>query len=91
MYKVYFDKVRAANPHESVHPCMSFLSFVSQLSLTSSFVFKDFDRLIKPLLEREALQLDDAGEMELDDEIEEIKADREEAKAEAVKNKKAKM
>lgn len=45
----------------------------------------DFDRLIKPLLEREALDLDDAGEMELDDEIAEIKQDREDALAEQKK------
>lgn len=43
----------------------------------------DFDRIIKPLLERDALVLDDAGDMELDDEIAEIKSDREEARAEA--------
>ncbi len=61
VYKTYFDRVRAANPHEAVHPY--------------------FDRLIKPLLERESLELDDADEMQLDDEIDEIRADREEAKA----------
>jgi len=40
-----------------------------------------FDRLIKPLLERESLELDDADEMSLDDEIAEIKEEREGAKA----------
>lgn len=47
----------------------------------------DFDRLIKPLLEREPLEMDDADEMALDDEIQEIKEDREEAAAEADKEK----
>lgn len=61
MYKTYFDRVRASNPHEAVHPY--------------------FDRLIKPLLERESLELDDAGEMELDEEIGEIGREREEARA----------
>ena len=53
VYKVYFDRVRASNPHESVHPY--------------------FERIIKPLLEREPLELDDAADMDLDDEISEIK------------------
>lgn len=33
----------------------------------------DFERIIKPLLEREPLELDDAADMDLDDEISEIK------------------
>lgn len=39
----------------------------------------DFERIIKPLLEREALLLDDTEEMDLDTELEEIRAEREEA------------
>ncbi|KAL8276254.1 hypothetical protein RQP46_011328 [Phenoliferia psychrophenolica] len=65
VYKVYFDRVRASNPHESVHPY--------------------FDRIIKPLLEREPLELDDAADMDLDDEISEIKQDREDAIADEAK------
>lgn len=45
----------------------------------------DFDRIIKPLLEREPLELDDAEEMELDDEIAEMRSEREEAQAEQKK------
>ncbi|GAA6009547.1 hypothetical protein JCM10207_003821 [Rhodosporidiobolus poonsookiae] len=42
-----------------------------------------FDRLIKPLIEREPLELgDDADEMDLDDEIAELRAEREEADSE---------
>lgn len=40
-----------------------------------------FDSIIKPLLEREPLELDDADDMDLDEEIGEIRAEREEAKA----------
>lgn len=54
-------------------------------SLPTNTPSSDFDRLIKPLLEREALSLDDADEMELDDEIAEIKQDREDALAEQKK------
>lgn len=49
-----------------------------------------FDRIIKPLLEREPLVLDDVSEIELDDEIAEIAADRLEAAAAAAEAKKAK-
>lgn len=70
MTQVYFDRVRASNPHESVHPY--------------------FDRLIKPLLEREALELDDAESMDLDEEINEIRTEREEAAAENAANAAAK-
>ncbi|ORY83524.1 acyl-CoA dehydrogenase/oxidase C-terminal [Leucosporidium creatinivorum] len=69
VYKVYFDRVRESNPHESVHPY--------------------FDRIIKPLLEREPLELDDAEEMELDEEIAEMKSERDEAIKEAKAAKKA--
>lgn len=40
-----------------------------------------FETLIKPLLEREPLELDDADEMGLDDEIAEIRQERDEARA----------
>ncbi|KAM0746136.1 acyl-CoA oxidase [Meredithblackwellia eburnea MCA 4105] len=66
VYKVYFDRVRASNPHETVHPY--------------------FDRIIKPLLERDELVLDDADSIDLDEEISEIKQEREEALEEAGKN-----
>jgi hypothetical protein len=49
----------------------------------------DFDRIIKPLLEREPLALDDAEEIELDDEIAEMKSERDEAAKEARAAKKA--
>lgn len=39
--------------------------------------FADFDRIIKPLLEREPLDLDDAADMMIDEEIDEIRAERE--------------
>ena len=61
--QVYFDRVRACNPHESTHPY--------------------FDRIIKPLLEREPLELDDADSIDLDEEIKEIREEREEAAAES--------
>lgn len=45
-----------------------------------------FERVIRPLIEREPLELgDDADSMELDDEIAEIQAEREEDRAEADK------
>lgn len=74
VYKVYFDRVRASNPHESVHPC-SLLShaFLPRFSSLTHPVLTDFERIIKPLLEREPLELDDAGDMDLDEEIAEIK------------------
>lgn len=87
VYKVYFDRVRESNPHESVHPCTSsrcrhrrLLARLSSAYPPSSLPsLTDFDRIIKPLLEREPLELDDAEEMELDDEIAEMKSERDEA------------
>ncbi|KAK4051733.1 fatty-acyl coenzyme A oxidase [Microbotryomycetes sp. JL221] len=70
VYKVYFDRVKESNPHESQHPY--------------------FERVIKPLLEREPLELDDAEDMSLDDEIQEIQDERDEARKEAEEAKQAK-
>lgn len=55
------------------------LPSISLASPKRDFDLLDFERLIKPLLEREPLELDDADEMELDDEIDEIRSEREEA------------
>lgn len=99
VYKVYFDRVRESNPHETTHPCtFGARSSRRTHSLTLCFALPlfsqppdtlvtrtDFDRIIKPLLEREPLELDDAEEMELDDEIAEMRSEREEAQAEQKK------
>lgn len=95
VYKVYFDRVRESNPHESVHPCAFFLLFPSsdpthRTEPNQTPHNADFDRIIKPLLEREPLELDDADDMELDEEIGEIKQEREDAKAEAAEARKTK-
>lgn len=61
VYRSYFDQVRAANPHPSVHPY--------------------FERIIKPLITRDALETDDAADIMIDEEIQEIQEERaEEAK-----------
>ncbi|GAA5822351.1 hypothetical protein JCM11251_006310 [Rhodosporidiobolus azoricus] len=67
IYVRYFDRVKASNPFEAVHPY--------------------FDRIIKPFIEREPLELgDDADSMDLDDEIGELHAEQSEA-VEAAKKK----
>ncbi|GAA5898215.1 hypothetical protein JCM6882_000105 [Rhodosporidiobolus microsporus] len=66
VYERYFDRVRASNPFEPVHPY--------------------FDRIIKPFIEREPLELgDDADSMDLDDEIGELRAEQKEAAEAAAK------
>lgn len=65
--------MRASNPHESVHPCTPLPLSSHTSPSTHSTPEPDFERIIKPLLEREPLELDDAADMDLDDEISEIK------------------
>lgn len=51
----------------------------------------DFDRIIKPLLEREPLVLDDVDDIDIDSEIAEIKEEQEEAAAEKLETEKGKQ
>lgn len=82
VYERYFARVKASNPHNPVPPC-EWLSDDFQLPPGPDSgrhpCLADFERVIKPLIDRQPLELvDDVDSIELDDEIAEIKAERDE-------------
>lgn len=95
MYERYFARVKASNPHNPVAPCkfpFRMLGRCEAEKLTiNATTCADFERVIKPLIEREPLELvDDVDQIDLDGEIAEIQAEREQNEQERVEAKKAK-
>ena len=94
VYERYFARVKASNPHNPVAPCkfpFRMLGGCEAEKLTSATTCADFERVIKPLIEREPLELvDDVDQIDLDGEIAEIQAERQQNEQERVAAKKAK-